>query len=63
MNYFMLTDEGEPECYDESCQTGDVKKWEIAMKNEMESLISNQTWELAELPVGKKALHNKWVYS
>ena len=32
------------------------------MKDEMKSLISNNTWELAELPVGKKALHNKWVY-
>ena len=32
------------------------------MKEEMKSLISNQTWELAKLPVGKKALHNKWVY-
>ena len=32
------------------------------MKDEMESLASNQTWELAELPEGKKALHNKWVY-
>ena len=43
-------------------------KWKIqsseshAMKDEMESLMSNQTWELAELPPGKKALHNKWVY-
>ena len=32
------------------------------MKDEMDSLLENQTWELAELPVGKKALHNKWVY-
>ena len=32
------------------------------MKDEMDSLLRNQTWELTELPVGKKALHNKWVY-
>ncbi|KAE8688563.1 Retrovirus-related Pol polyprotein from transposon TNT 1-94 [Hibiscus syriacus] len=30
--------------------------------DEMDSLMSNQTWELAELPPGKKALHNKWIY-
>ena len=28
----------------------------------MDSLLGNQIWELIELPVGKKALHNKWVY-
>ena len=32
------------------------------MKDELDSLLGNQTWELIELPVGKKALHNKWVY-
>ena len=32
------------------------------MKDEMDSLLGNHTWELTELPVGKKALHNKWVY-
>lgn len=62
MDYMLLTDGGEPECYDEACQTTDASKWELAMKDEMKSLISNQTWELAELPMGKKALHNKWVY-
>ncbi|RVW28115.1 hypothetical protein CK203_114740 [Vitis vinifera] len=31
------------------------------MKDEMDSLLRNQTWELTELPVGKKALHNKLV--
>ena len=29
------------------------------MKDEMDSLSSNQTLELAKLPKGKKALHNK----
>ena len=32
------------------------------MKNEMDSLLGNQIWELIELTVGKKVLHNKWVY-
>ena len=32
------------------------------MKDEMDSLLRNQTLELTELPVGKKTLHNKWVY-
>ena len=32
------------------------------MKYEMDSLMSNQTWRLDELPKGKKALYNKWVY-
>ena len=32
------------------------------MKDEMDSLLGNQIWELTELLVGKKALHNKWVY-
>ncbi|WVZ16676.1 hypothetical protein V8G54_009658 [Vigna mungo] len=62
LNYILLTDEGEPENYEETCQMTDASKWEFAMKDEMKSLMSNQTWELVELPVGKKALHNKWVY-
>ncbi|KAL6347918.1 hypothetical protein AAG906_037647 [Vitis piasezkii] len=31
------------------------------MKDEMDSLLGNQTWELTELLVGKKTLHNKLV--
>ena len=58
----MLTDGDELECYDEALQDENSSKWELAMKDEMVSLLGNQTWELTELPVGKKALHNKWVY-
>ena len=32
------------------------------MKDEMDSLLKNQTWILVELPESKKALTNKWVY-
>lgn len=62
LNYLLLTDSGEPESYSEAIQVEDSAKWESAMKDEMDSLMSNQTWELTELPPGKKALHNKWIY-
>ncbi|CAM8953693.1 unnamed protein product [Rhodiola kirilowii] len=32
------------------------------MDDEMKSLLANETWELVELPRGKKMLHIKWVY-
>ena len=32
------------------------------MKDEMDSLLKNKTWDLCKLPVGKKDLQNKWVY-
>ncbi|KAE8660822.1 putative ribonuclease H protein [Hibiscus syriacus] len=62
LHYLLLTDNGEPECYDEAQQVEDSVKWESLMKDKMDSLMSNQTWELAELLPGKKTLHNKWIY-
>ena len=32
------------------------------MKDEMDSLLKNKTWDLCKLPIGKRDLHNKWVY-
>ena len=46
LNYLLLTDVGEPECYDEALQDKNSSKWELAMKDEMDSLLGNQTWEL-----------------
>ena len=59
LNYIRLTNGGEPRCYDETLQDENSSKWELVMKDEMDSLLGNQTWELIELLVGKKALHNK----
>jgi len=33
------------------------------MEEEMSSLHKNDTWELTELPKGKKAIGCKWVYA
>jgi hypothetical protein len=33
------------------------------MKEEMDSFVNNRTWDLVQLPAGKRALQNKWAYS
>jgi hypothetical protein len=62
LDFVLLTDEGEPSCYDEACQGEDCSQWEKAMDEEMDALVENRTWELVALPKDRVALPNKWVY-
>ena len=48
--YLLLSDSGEPECYEETMQVDTKKKREKGMKEEMNSLVNNQTWYLVQLP-------------
>jgi hypothetical protein len=41
-----LTDSGEPESYEEAMKVDTKKKWEKFMKEEMDSLVNIQTWDL-----------------
>uniref|UniRef100_A0A2N9IHB3 Integrase catalytic domain-containing protein n=1 Tax=Fagus sylvatica TaxID=28930 RepID=A0A2N9IHB3_FAGSY len=38
-------------------------KWKSAMVEEMEALQKNSTWDLVELPEGKKTVGCKWVFT
>ena len=40
----------------------DKDEWMKAMQDEMSSLKKNNTYELVELPKGKKVLKNKWLF-
>jgi len=60
--YVLLINSGEPECYEEAVQVETRKKWEQAMKGEMDSLSHNQTWDIVRFSAGKRTLQNKWVY-
>lgn len=37
-------------------------KWMRAMHDELESLKENDVWDLCDLPAGKKAVQNKWLF-
>ena len=34
------------------------RKWEQGMKEEVDALVNNQTWDLVQFPAGKRALQN-----
>ncbi|XP_075101619.1 uncharacterized protein LOC142177058 [Nicotiana tabacum] len=52
----------EPINYDEALQDIDADKWVDAMKSEMESMYSNQVWDLVEPPTGVKPIGCRWIY-
>jgi hypothetical protein len=49
----------------ESCTFAEAEQdaaWQAAMQAEIDSVKRNQTWELADLPQGHRAITLKWVY-
>lgn len=44
--YLLLIKCSEPECHNEALQVKNRTKWEYAMDKEMQSLLSNMTWDL-----------------
>nr|ABG22578.1 retrotransposon protein, putative, unclassified [Oryza sativa Japonica Group] len=38
-------------------------RWKDAMKEELNALMKNNTWELVKLPPGKRAVGCKWVFT
>nr|XP_016504439.1 PREDICTED: uncharacterized mitochondrial protein AtMg00820-like [Nicotiana tabacum] len=52
----------EPVNYDQALHDKDADKWVAAMKSEMESMYSNQVWDLVEPTDGVKPIGCKWIY-
>ena len=40
----------------------DASFWREAVNDEMDSIMSNQTWVLVDLPKGSKPISYKWVF-
>ena len=57
----ITQDKDEPRNVTEALSGPDKENWTKAMEEEMESMRSNQVWELVDLPKGRKAIGNKWV--
>ncbi|GJY29287.1 ribonuclease H-like domain-containing protein [Tanacetum coccineum] len=49
----------EPKTYFEGSK---YSHWTDAMNQEIDALLRNGTWELVELPEGRRAIGSKWIY-
>ena len=54
-------DNDEPKTVQEALSSFVSDEWMKAMNNEMESIRTNQVWNLEDLLLGRKAIGNKWV--
>lgn len=52
-----------PNTYEDAIQSPDREKWIEAMKDEINSIEENKTWDLVELPANKNLVDNKWVFT
>ena len=61
-NTIDLPDHDDPNTYSEAISDIDSGKWHEAMKSEMDSMYTNQVWDLVELPTGVKPIGCKWIF-
>jgi hypothetical protein len=46
----------------EAYASPDAERWKEAVHNETESILTNGTWEICDLPVGCKPMGCKWIF-
>ncbi|GJZ08135.1 zinc finger, CCHC-type containing protein [Tanacetum coccineum] len=57
-----VTEEDNPTTFDKAIKSQDVAFWKEAINDEMDSIMGNNTWWLADLPKGCKPLGCKWIF-
>nr|GEX88795.1 hypothetical protein [Tanacetum cinerariifolium] len=55
-------DTHEPLTYQKVVACEDISKWKVVMKEEMDSLRKNKTWELVDPSAGQKLVSSKWLF-
>ena len=55
-------DQKEPRTVKEAMSSPRKAKWVKAMEKEMQSLKTDEVWDLVELPENRKAVGSKWVF-
>ena len=40
-----------------------ISQWKEAMDEEMRAVLQNDTWDIVDLPKGKKSVGCRWVFT
>ncbi|GJV17396.1 retrovirus-related pol polyprotein from transposon TNT 1-94 [Tanacetum coccineum] len=59
---FTINIDDDPKTFSEAMSSCDAPMWKEAINDEIDSILGNQTWELAELPKGVRPKGSKWVF-
>jgi len=54
--------ESDPETFSQAMSSKESNLWYNVMRDKMDSMASNQVWDLVELPIGVKAIVCRWVF-
>ena len=52
----------DPITYNDALQMPNKEEWLLAMQNEINDLKKLNTWDLVQLPKGRKVLKGRWVF-
>ena len=58
----LLMDQDEPETYSEAMMGPKSEEWLKAMRSEMDSMYTNQVWNMVKLPEGVRPIGCKWIF-
>jgi hypothetical protein len=58
----ILNIEDDPKTFGQAMSSRDVAFWKEEVNDEMDSILSNNTWILVDLPPGSKPIGCKWVF-
>jgi hypothetical protein len=61
-DYIIYLVDEEPCSLTEAYTSLDAEYWREAVRSEMDSIISNGTWEITDLPAGCKPVGCKWIF-
>ena len=61
-SYYNVGVEHDLETFSQAVSSKDSNLWYEAMKAKMDSMVSNQVWDLVEVPISVKSIGCKWVF-